>query len=297
MTRPKRRSKRKTSEKTAEKTQEKTEPRRPRAGSQPHTLTIDIGGTGIKMLVVDNAGAALNERLRELTPKPATPEAVLAVIAKMVEVVPAFDRVSVGFPGVVMHGVVRTAPNLGDELWQNVDVDEKLTKLLNKPVRVINDADLQGYGVVHGQGVELVLTLGTGLGSALYLDGRLVPNLELGHHPFRRNKTYEQRLSDRQLKRIGARRWSKRVHQAILQLAPIFNYDHLHLGGGNAPELKGKLPDEVSVFDNVQGMKGGLLLWRHEVPPRVHPKRKAASKAATAPESGAPPDNSDGAAS
>jgi|RhiMethySRZTD1v2_1073278.scaffolds.fasta_scaffold14955_6 polyphosphate glucokinase len=279
MTRPKRRSK--------TKTPEKSESRRPKADSRPHTLTIDIGGTGIKMIVVDGAGTAITDRIRELTPQPATPDAVCALIEKMVAALPPIDRVSVGFPGVVMHGVVRTAPNLGTELWADVDIDAKLTKLLKRPVRVLNDADLQGYGVVRDHGVELVLTLGTGLGSALFIDGRLVPNLELGHHAFRRNKTYEQRLSDRQLKRIGPRRWTKRVHQAIAQIAALFNYDHLYLGGGNVGELKGKLPKDASVFDNVQGMKGGIRLWQGQLPARARP----------APETNASAETSDGAAS
>src|SRR5688572_18490924 len=108
MTRPKRRSK--------SKAPDKGNSSKKQPDTRPHTLTIDIGGTGVKKIVVDSEGAALTERLRELTPQPATPDAVLEVIAKMVEPLPAYDRVSVGFPGVVMHGVVRTAPNLGTEL-------------------------------------------------------------------------------------------------------------------------------------------------------------------------------------
>ena len=218
------------------------------------------------MIVIDSHGEPVNERIRQLTPDPATPDAVFEQIEKMAKTLPTFDRVSVGFPGVVMHGVAKNAPNLGNELWAGVEIENTLGKLLERPVRVINDADLQGYGVIRGHGVELVLTLGTGLGSALYVGGRLVPNLELGHHPFRRAKTYEQRLGDKQLKRIGPRRWNKRVLQAIRQLEPLFNYDHLYLGGGNVPHLRAKLPDNVSVFDNVQGMKGGLHLWQDVLP-------------------------------
>jgi len=126
---------------------------------------------------------------------------------------------------------------------------------------VVNDADLQGYGVISGHGVELVLTLGTGLGSALYVDGHAVPNLELGHHPFKKRKTYEQRISDAQLKRIGKKRWRRRVREMLAQLEPIFNYDRLYLGGGNARFLK-KVPDNVQVFENVEGLRGGVVLWR-----------------------------------
>jgi polyphosphate glucokinase len=263
MTRPKRRPKRKTPETVGASPSSAT--------SSPHTAIVDIGGTGIKMIVIDCHGEPVNERIRELTPDPATPDAVFEKIEKMAKTLPAFDRVSVGFPGVVMHGVARNAPNLGNELWAGVEIEQTLEKLLERPVRVINDADLQGYGVIRAHGVELVLTLGTGLGSGLYVGGRLVPNLELGHHPFRRTKTYEQRLGDKQLKRIGPKRWSKRVLQAIRQLEPLFNYDHLYLGGGNVPHLRATLPDNVSVFDNVQGMKGGLHLWRDVLPALAQP--------------------------
>jgi polyphosphate glucokinase len=290
MTRPKRRSsKRKTPE---------TAPAEPSsAGSSPRTAIVDIGGTGVKMIVIDSHGEPVTERMRELTPDPATPEAVFELIEKMAKDLPPFDRVSVGFPGVVMHGVAKNAPNLGNELWSGVEIEETLRKSLDRPVRVINDADLQGFGVIRGHGVELVLTLGTGLGSGLYVGGRLVPNLELGHHPFRRTKTYEQRLSDKQLKRIGPKRWSKRVLQAVRQLEALFSYDHLYLGGGNVPHLRAKLPDDVSVFDNVQGMKGGLHLWQDVLPSvaQPEPERASAKRSKPAPKPAAPSPSSNGA--
>ena len=110
-------------------------------------------------------------------------------------------------------------------------------------------------------GVELVLTLGTGMGAALFVNGHLVPNLELGHHPFEKGKTYEERVSDAALKRVGKKEWSKRVAGALAQLQPIFNYETLYLGGGNIASLKIKLPKNVRVFDNVDGMTGGIRLW------------------------------------
>jgi polyphosphate glucokinase len=286
MTRPKRRSKRKTPEAGSGQ--------RSKANHSPHTAIVDIGGTGIKMIVIDSRGEPVTERRRELTPEPATPDAVFALIEKMASALPAFDRVSIGFPGVVMHGVAKNAPNLGSELWAGVELEKPLEKLLKRPVRVINDADLQGYGVVRGHGVELVLTLGTGVGSGLYVGGRLVPNLELGHHPFRRAKTYEQRLSDKQLKRIGPKRWSKRVLQAVRQLEPLFNYDHLYIGGGNAPQLRGKPPENVSVFDNVQGMKGGIRLWEEHLPSAA-PAPTRARRSHHTPKAAAPSPTSNGA--
>jgi polyphosphate glucokinase len=101
----------------------------------------------------------------------------------------------VGFPGVVKAGVTKTAANVDAE-WIGFDLESALSQQLEKPVRVINDADMQGLGSIAGKGVELVLTFGTGLGGALFLDGKLVPNLEPGHHEFRKGNTYEQQLGN-----------------------------------------------------------------------------------------------------
>jgi polyphosphate glucokinase len=229
--------------------------------STARTLAIDIGGTGIKMIVLDAAAKPVNERARTLTPKPATPEAVLAVIKTMVAAQPEFDRVAVGFPGIVKRGVTLTAPNLGNEYWANFPLEQHVGEITGRPVRVMNDADLQGFGVIVGKGVELALTLGTGVGAGLYVDGRLVPNLELGHHPWKKEKTYEERLSDAELQEIGKKRWSARVLDMIAQLEPIFNYDTLYLGGGNAEHIKGDLPANVKLFTNVEGMAGGVKIW------------------------------------
>lgn len=202
------------------------------------TLTIDIGGTGIKMLRIDDRGRPLSNRYRVPTPKAPTPEVIMPAIARMTEAQKPFHRVSVGFPGVVKHGVVKTAPNLGTDDWVDFDIREAIASSTKKPVRVINDAELQGFGVIEGKGVEIVLTLGTGLGSALYVNGHLTPNLELAHHPFRNGKTYEQLVGEKALKRIGKGKWRKRIKLVIETLEPIFNYDVLYLGGGNAKKLK-----------------------------------------------------------
>jgi polyphosphate glucokinase len=228
------------------------------------TLCIDIGGTGIKMIALDARGKPITERARVLTPKPARPAAVVGVIRRMLAAQPPFDRVAVGFPGVVMDGVVKTAANLGPRYWKDHDFRRDLARVCGAPVRVINDADLQGYGVVRGRGVELVLTLGTGLGSALFVDGRLVPNLELGHHPFKKGKTYEELVSDAELKRVGKKQWSRRVIDALEQLDPILNPHVIHLGGGNAQHIKLPLPRHVVTFANVDGMTGGIKLWGND---------------------------------
>ena len=225
------------------------------------TLAVDIGGGSIKVLALDDHGALVAETLSRPTPSPATPDAVFRLIHDMADTLPPHPRVSVGFPGVVKDGVAQNAPNLGDELWRGVRLNEQLTRLLQRPVRAINDADLQGLGVVRGKGVELVLTLGTGMGAALFTDGVLVPNLELAHHPLRDGQTYEDLVRDSELKRIGPVEWTGRVLSAIEQLEPIFNYDTLHLGGGNVRHLQAELPNNVRVFSLAEALRGALKLW------------------------------------
>lgn len=226
----------------------------------PRTLCIDIGGTGIKALVADAAARPQNERLRIDTPRPATPRAVLAVIKQLVAGQPRFDRVSAGFPGVVRDGVVYTAPNL-DPSWAGFKLARALERLCGKPARVANDAGVQGMGVISGKGSEVVLTLGTGMGFALFRDGRYMPNIELGHHPLKGRKTYEDLVSDRQRKRNLAH-WQKRVRYVLSVLEPIFNYDRLYIGGGNAARLDFKLPRNTRIVSNDAGMLGGVRLWQ-----------------------------------
>ncbi len=228
------------------------------------TLTVDIGGTGIKTLPINDKGEPLAERARLLTPKPSTPDRVLEVIKQMIDAHEPFARVSVGFPGVVARGVVKTGPNMGTEAWHGFDLQSAIAEYTGKPVRVINDADLQGYGVIEGEGVELVLTFGTGLGTGLYVNGHLVPNLELAHHPLRKNKTYEDLVSDAERKRIGRKEWRKRAERVFETLELLFHYDLMHVGGGNAKHLKGPFPDTIRLFENVEGMTGGIRLWEDD---------------------------------
>jgi polyphosphate glucokinase len=225
-----------------------------------NTLCIDIGGTGIKAIVLDARSKPIADRARALTPEPATPGACLRVMCDLAKKQPAFDRVSVGFPGVVRKGVIFTAANLHPR-WVNLNLARELQKRLHKPVRVSNDADVQGFGAVKGRGVEMVLTLGTGMGSALFVDGTMVPNLELGHHPFRKDKSYEDLLGKAGLKKLGHKKWNKHLRQAIATIDALFNYDHLYIGGGNAGKIEGELPPKTSVIPNVAGLLGGVKLW------------------------------------
>jgi polyphosphate glucokinase len=224
------------------------------------TLAIDIGGSGIKVMVLDEAGNPLTERDRQDTPQPAKPDAILAVIGELTAN-KSFDRVSVGFPGVVRCGQVETAANL-DPDWIGYNLQQALTKQLGQPVRAINDADMQGLGAISGKGVELVVTLGTGFGSALFVNGILVPNLELGHHPFRKGQTYEEQLGRTALEKDGKKKWNERLEKAIALLQKIYNYDTLYLGGGNTEDITFALPDNVKIVPNIAGLLGGIALWR-----------------------------------
>jgi len=232
-----------------------------RTKRERRTLAIDIGGTGIKGLVLDAKGVPVSERVRIETPRPATPTAVLHVISSLIAQQPKFDRVSVGFPGVIRDGVVKTAHNLHPS-WAGVDIDKALTELSRRPTRALNDAAIQGFGAMRGRGVELTITLGTGVGSAVFVDGHVIP-LEFGHHPFRNGETYEEQLADSVLKRIGKKTWKKRLCKAIAIWEATFNPRVIHLGGGNARLLlKKELPDNVHIVSNDAGMLGGIALWR-----------------------------------
>ncbi|HTQ81463.1 MAG TPA: ROK family protein, partial [Thermoanaerobaculia bacterium] len=171
------------------------------------------------------------------------------------------DRVAAGFPGVVVQGVTLTAPNL-DSSWASFNLKGALEELTGKPARVANDAGVQGLAVIEGEGTELVLTLGTGMGFALYIDGHYVPNIEMAHHPFRKKKTYEDLVGNAALHKVGHKRWNRRVKRVIDQLDRIFNYRILYLGGGNSKNIAFELPGNVKVVENVAGLLGGVRLWQ-----------------------------------
>jgi polyphosphate glucokinase len=242
---------------------------------KPTTLAIDIGGTGLKASVLDAEGKLVADRVRVVTPYPCTTKALIDALVTLVQPLPAFDRVSVGFPGVVRKGIVLTAPHFVTKTgapgehpvaklvaaWKSFDIATALSDRFARPVRVANDADLQGLDVVSGSGLEFVVTLGTGVGTALFLDGKLAPHLELAHHPFRRGETYDEQLGDTPLRRIGAKKWRKRLDEALLNFQSLLNYDRLYIGGGNSRLLVGHLDSSVTIVDNLAGILGGIKLW------------------------------------
>jgi polyphosphate glucokinase len=224
-------------------------------------LSVDIGGSHVKATLLDSTGKMLMEYDKVVTPVPANPENMVKAIQKLAKAFPGYDRISVGFPGYVRDSIVKTAPNLDNASWVDFNLAKKLEEVLGKPARVVNDADMQGLGVVSGKGLELVLTLGTGFGTALLLDGKLLPHMEIGQSPITRHNTYDNYIGDEAYEKEGKKKWNIRMEKVLQVLKTLFNYDHLYIGGGNARELSFKLDDNVKIVTNQDGIKGGARLW------------------------------------
>jgi polyphosphate glucokinase len=248
----------------------------------PYTLAIDIGGTGLKASVLDATGTMVANRVRVPTtyPMPPTGEGgMVPALVKLVASLPGADRISAGFPGMVRGGHILSAPHFVTEsgpgspvdhklqkAWDRFDLAGALAEALDKPAKVANDADVQGLAVVSGKEFELVITLGTGFGTATFLDGRLLPHLEIAHQPFRKGETYNDQLGERTRKEIGDHRWNGRVRKAIETLDSLLFFDHLYIGGGNARRVTrdhlGDLMEKTTVVDNTAGILGGIKLWK-----------------------------------
>ena len=224
-------------------------------------LTIDIGGSHIKATLLNSEGKLLMNYEKVVTPAKASPENLITAIKSLVKNFPAYDNISVGFPGYVKDGVIKTAPNLGTPMWSNIDFRKKLQDTLGKPVKVVNDADLQGLGVVSGEGLEMVITLGTGFGTAFLLDGNLLPHLEMAHHPIAKNKTYDEYIGEKAYKKAGKSAWNNRMKKILIRLKIVFNYDRLYISGGNAEKLNFELDKNIKIVSNKDGIKGGARLW------------------------------------
>ena len=230
-----------------------------RAG--PLTLAIDIGGTHLKAGVLSPDGVMSTGPARVETPHPAAPDAVVEALDELVRPLGRFQRISIGFPGVVRGSRVLTAPNLGNEAWQDFQLAKVLAVRLGAPARLANDATVQGLGVIARQGLECVITLGTGMGFALFEDGRPGPHLELSQHPVRGRRTYDQYVGNAALHEVGRKRWNRRVRKAIGHISTLTCFDMLYIGGGNGRQLQGELPQKVRVVSNEAGITGGIRLW------------------------------------
>ncbi len=250
----------------------------PTASPTPYTLAVDCGGGGIKASVLDSSGTLHAPAIRVPTPYPLPPERLVDTVAAIADQLPPSGRATIGMPGMLRHGVVVATPHYVTrsgphtrvlpelvQAWAGCDIQAAIADRLGIPTLVLNDAEVHGAGVVSGTGVELVLTLGTGLGSALFDGGRLAPHLELSHAPVRWGTSYDAYIGEIERARLGDARWSRRVRRVVDGLRPVFWWDRLYLGGGNSrqvtPNVLVQLGDDVVVVPNQAGIVGGVRAW------------------------------------
>ncbi len=247
--------------------------RAPRA-KRLNTLSIDVGGTGIKASILDPDGRMECDRVRVETPYPLSPQKLVLEIQRLISDLPSFDRVSVGFPGMVRDGQILSAPHFISpsgptgrpepklvRAWSRFDLARALEEVTGRPTRVANDADLQGAAVVDGKGFEAVVTLGTGVGTAFFLDGILLPHFEFSHTPLSKGGSYNDVLGEATRRKIGNKKWEKRVRRAIEVMRALTFFDRCFIGGGNSSRLGPDLPEGVTIVDNTAGILGGIKLW------------------------------------
>lgn len=247
-------------------------------GSGLLTLAVDCGGGGIKASVLDAAGTMRAHPIRTPTPYPLPPERLIATIAGLATKLPVAHRATIGMPGMIRHGVVIATPHYITrsgprtkvlpelrEAWAGLDMQRLTTEELDIPTLVLNDAEVHGTGVITGTGLEMVTTLGTGLGTAVFDGGRLAPHLELSHAPLRWGLTYDEYIGEHERRRLGDAMWSQRVRRVVEALQPVFWWDRLYLGGANArritPQVLAKLGDDVVVVPGTAGIAGGVRAW------------------------------------
>ena len=235
----------------------------PTAEKKPsRILCVDVGGTGLKAAVISTQGKFLAKRVRIKTPKHRKPRDIVKALAELAEPLGAFDHVTIGFPGMVKNGRVISAPHFGTEDWTGFDLASAMRKQWKRPVKLLNDADVQGLAVIKGKGLELVCTLGTGFGTAWFRDGELMPHMDLAHLAVHRKYDLDVYVGDQTRRKIGNGDWNRRVKKLIAVLKTVFNYDHLYLGGGNSRCVKFGLPRNVTIVSNDAGMEGGAFAWR-----------------------------------
>lgn len=238
------------------------------------TLAIDCGGGGIKGSVLDGTGRLLAERIRIPTPYPMDPTKFVDTLAHMAALLPTADRATVGIPGMVRHGVViatphyvtlrgpYTPPDPGlTKLWSHYHAQQGIAHRLQMPVLVVNDAEMHAAAVASGVGLEVMFTLGTGLGCAILDNGVRAPKLELSRAPIRKGIIYDEWIGQKAHEELGNKAWSHRVKEVIDGLRPMFWWDHAYVGGGNAAKLRVHLGDDVTIVANEAALVGGVRLW------------------------------------
>jgi len=228
-------------------------------------LCIDVGGTGLKAAVISPSGKYLVERVRVRTPEKRKPWQIVKALTDLAAPMGRFDAVTIGFPGMIRNGKVLTAPAFGTKDWKDFALAAAMQKQFGKPVKLLNDADVQGLAVIKGKGLELVCTLGTGFGTAWFRDGELMPHMDLAHLVAHKKDDFDIYIGDKTRRRIGIRHWNRRIKKVIGALETVFAYDHLYLGGGNSRCVDFRLPSNVTIVSNDAGMEGGAFAWsRHK---------------------------------
>ena len=225
-------------------------------------LAIDIGGTGLKASVIDHTGAMIADKVRVATPHPCPPGVLVEAIANLVKPLPHFDRIAIGFPGAVRANVILTAPHLGEDVWHGVNLAALVShRFEGIPTKIVNDAEMQGLAVIKGEGLEVILTLGTGCGTGIFYNGELAPHLELSTHPIHKKYTYDLYVGNAAFEKIGKKRWNKRVERVIATIRALTHFDRLYIGGGNSKHVTLSLPTSVRLVSNEAGIDGGARLW------------------------------------
>lgn len=246
--------------------------------TSPTTLSVDCGGGGIKASVLDSEGAIISRAVRTPTPYPLPPATLVDTIAALADQLPTSDRVTVGMPGMIRHGVVVATPHyitrdgprskvLPDlvEQWARFDMGAAIAERLEIPTLVLNDAEVAGAGVITGHGLEMIVTLGTGLGNAVFDNGVLAPHVEVSQGPVRWGLTYDDYIGEHERLRLGDAHWSRRVRRVVEALRPMYLWDRLYLGGGNSRRIAAlqlaRMGSDVVVVPNEAGMTGGARCW------------------------------------
>ena len=249
--------------------------------AEPLTLSVDCGGLYLKSSVLDDAGTMHSKPSRIPTPYPLSPELFVETIASIASELPTAYRATIGMPGMIRNGVVvaiphyvnRKGPNskLDPELlnaWSGFDAQSAIAAKLGISTLVLNDAEVHGAGIITGTGYEVVITLGTGLGFAIFYGGKLAPHFELSHATIRRNTTIDKWIGEHERKRLGTIFWSRRVRQLIDELRPVFKWDRLYIGGGNARLIRPvdleRMGEDVVIVPNSAGVAGGVRAWSLE---------------------------------
>lgn len=286
------------------------------ADREPHTLTVDCGGGGIKASVLDLSGTPQAQPVRTPTPYPLPPDLLVNVVARLADKLPPADRVTVGMPGMLRHGIVvqtphyvtkagprtRVLPELV-EAWDGFPMRTALEDRLGVPALVLNDAEVAGAGAVTGIGLEMIVTLGTGLGNSVFDGGRLAPHVEISRGPITWGLTYDEYIGEHERLRLGDAHWSRRVRRVVESLRPMYLWDRLYLGGGNSrritPGVLARLGDDVVVVPNSAGLVGGVRAWElreeardgHTSSVSATPPPSATAPAVAPPPSGSPARN------